>query len=257
MFMEAAEPFQLEFPQARQQLTRCGAIADDIVVHEEYTILQREPAAERAQTAEFGDDLVRRPIAVAPAKSRRDRAELAVQRTTPRRFHKMNRQVTLAVVEIPIGQWEVVQRGESVFVAVKPLQLLPFKIRQQPGPQPFRLAHHNAIAMVPRLVGQRRNVHAAHDHFDAAPAVVIGDLIGPRRDRRHGGNPHQIGLLLQIQRLHFLVENPDFPIGRGQGGHLQQPEHRQPEVEVLAHQAVLGDGGNEQQTFHDCGRTTV
>ena len=97
-----AEPFELEFPQAWQQVAGVGAVADDVVIHEEHAILKDEPALERTQASQFRDYFLRRAVAILAAKGCGDRAKLAVQRAAPCRFDKVDRQVTLILIQIPV-----------------------------------------------------------------------------------------------------------------------------------------------------------
>jgi hypothetical protein len=87
------------------------------------------------------------------------------------------------------------------------LQLTLLEIREQCGPEPFRLAHEHAIAMLQRFFGQARNVHAAHDDLDAAAAKMRGDFISARCGGGHRGDADQIGLLVQVQRLDAFIDD--------------------------------------------------
>ena len=104
-----------------------------------------------------------------------------------------------------------------------------FDIRQHPFPSAFRIAGHNRIKMVRRLIGAQRRVVAAADHDFSPRSELVRDLISPRRQRGHERDPDQIAFRFKIKRLDVFVQDPHRMIARGQRRHRCQWQHAEPQ----------------------------
>ena len=123
-------------------------------------------------------------------------------------------------------------------------------IFQQGGPEVFRLAHHHGVAMFQRLLGQHGNVHSAHDHLDAAPPEMIRNFVAALDGGGHRRDANEVGGLVQIQRLDFLIYDFHFPFRRRERGDAEQAEVGQAKHHPARHEAVFDGGRDEQKFFH-------
>ena len=75
--------------------------------------------------------------------------------------------------------------------------------------------------MLQRFLRHEARVHAAHDDRHALGAELVGDFIAAIDVTRHRGNPDQVRLQIEVDRLDVLVGEHDFVLvawnGRGDG----------------------------------------
>lgn len=232
-----------------EQLPGVLFAADDVVVGEEDHVLQGQLPIEGLEACNLPLHIVHAAVSELPTKGTRDRAEVAVEWAAPGRFHEVDREIPLIAIEVPVGEGAPVQGRVAVLVAVDLLQLPPFKIGQERVPQVLRLPDNHAVTVLQSLVRKLGDMHPTHRHRDAAGAEVVGDPVPPVHHRRHGGDPHQVGMLVEIQGFHLFVDNDHIPVGRGEGGDLEQAEGREPEVEVAAEETFLDERRDEEEAF--------
>ncbi len=68
--------------------------------------------------------------------------------------------------------------------------------------------------MLQGLLRQGRDVHAPHDHLHPAAAEMVGDFVGAGRGGGHRGDAHEVGGLVQVQRLDLFVLDRYLPTRR-------------------------------------------
>ncbi len=70
-------------------------------------------------------------------------------------------------------------------------------------------------------------MHAAHRHGHAARTEGVCDFVAAVDIGRHGGNPHQVRLQLEIDRLDVLVRQHNLVlVARNTGGDGEQAGQR-------------------------------
>ena len=82
-------------------------------------------------------------------------------------------------------------------------------------------ADHHGVGMLQRFLRHETRVHAAHHDRHAFGAELVGDFIATVDVTRHRGNPDQVRLQIEVDRLDVLVGEHDFVLvawnGRGDG----------------------------------------
>jgi hypothetical protein len=98
------------------------------------------------------------------------------------------------------------QRVRLIGSAHRPL----FEIIEQFVDHELDFANNDCIAMLQRFLRHEARVHAAHDDGDALGAELVGDFVAAIDVTRHGGNPHEVRLQIEVDRLNVLVREHHF-----------------------------------------------
>lgn len=112
------------------------------------------------------------------------------------------------------------------------------RILQHPAPNPLGLTNPDGIAMFARLFGVKKGVRSAQDYRHAAPAELIGDVVGAVGIERPGGDGDQVCAVAEINRLELLVEEFDFPFRRRQGREIRERQRHNLTAADFEHRLV-------------------
>ena len=193
----------------------------------------------RAAMFDFLDDFGNRPAPVIVAEQESLGAEVAAERAAPRRNDGEGPEWAIA----PQVQQVVTRHGQAGQVGkqlgpIARAQSSTKSILQNPGPDTFGLPDADGIAMFSRLIRMEEGVWAAQDDRLAAPAELIGDVVGAVGVESPGGNRHQVGGIIEVDGFELFVDEFDFPVGRGQSRQVGQGHRHDLPAANLEHGAV-------------------
>ena len=101
-----------------------------------------------------------------------------------------------------------------------------------------------------RLLGAHGGVDAPDDHLLATHAEAVGDVVGAGRGGRHAGDPHQVAVGIQVQRLDLLLDHGHLVARGRQRGDVQEGDLGKADHAVRPARKVLFLGWGDQQHFH-------
>jgi hypothetical protein len=128
---------------------------------------------------------------------------------------------------------------EELFCAIARLEFAPLKIGNQFFPNRLGFPHNHGIRVLLGLVRAHRNVNASQHHLFAATPEKIGQLIRGGGHVRHGRNPHQIGVGIEIDRLDAFIGDARFDVWRSNGRENRQVKPRKRGARLYLH--VFGE----------------
>lgn len=160
--------------QSAQQILVMSAMDEAVVIGE----LDERTGPDLFNGMDFVDDLLDWFEFVMGGEEDGTGAEVAFMRAAPAGLD-CDPIVFIRVEQIESGHGGVAQ-VESAWgvLGIERLESVSFEIRQKLGPQRFAFADDDAGAMFLSFVGEGGNVQTAHDHWDLASHVKIGDGIG-------------------------------------------------------------------------------
>jgi len=106
------------------------------------------------------------------------------------------------------------------------------------------------------LRAQRGVISAGHNDLPAR-SEFAGDLIGPRRQRRHKRHAHDIHVRVEIKGFDILIDDPDCVFWWRQRRHDRQRQDTEPQHRPLRHRGPLPRDPHRfsrrqhEQDFHD------
>jgi hypothetical protein len=127
-------------------------------------------------------------------------------------------------------------------------------VRQERGPGVFARAEEDGVGVRRGLLREGGDVQSTQHDVGSAPAIVIGQLVGPAGGRDVGLDHHQVGLVVEVERFDVLVLERDLIVVveiAGQRGEAEGREQRvfdRPEERALR----LGEGGENELDAHAC-----
>ena len=114
----------------------------------------------------------------------------------------------------------------------------------------FSRAEHDRVRVGRRFVRQRGDVKAAEDDVRAARAVMVGDAVGAVGVGDVDLNDHQVGVIVEVQRLDVLVLKRDLEIGIEIRRQRRQTERREERVLDRSPVGAGGFGQRRQDQLH-------
>jgi len=236
------DPAQAAAGQAGQQRLEMLGLGRDVVVAE------KDVARRPREGIELGQDVFHGPGAVGAAQKGRHRAEFAFVRAAPGGLDDVFEKVAAPGIVGAVGRREDRHAGVGgLFVAG--LQASGRGVGQNVRPDCVGSAPHRGVGMGGRLVGEVGDVDAPEDDRDAPGPVMVGDLVGARRQRRHGCDGHHVRGQVRVEGAYALVHEGNAVPGRGeraQGRYGQGGETKTDDVPKTA----LGPSGNDVEDVH-------
>jgi hypothetical protein len=174
------------------------------------------------QVLDLGDHFFDRPLALGTVVKCGDRAEIAAVRASARRLHGADSGIPSRRQQVAGRTLEAHQR--RLLIAVDTSESAIGSVRGDLAPNAFRLADHNRVGVPDRFLRTERWMHAAKHHGNAPPAEAAGNLVGPRRRRRHAANADQIHVRVPRDFVDLLVHNANFGVRWAFGSDRQKAE---------------------------------
>ena len=180
-------------------------------------------------------------------------AEVAVMRTAARHDERVGHEVFLALDEVASDGRDVLYRPPTRHIAL--LRMAGPQVTDEAREGLLAWSQKNRVDMLRRLVGQRRDVQAAHGHIGALLSIVVGNAIGPVGIGHIHLYAHQVRLVVERQPLHMLVHDLHFVVVAKVGSQRGQPQRRKQRVLDGAPIGALGFLQGWQYHFYFHGLT--
>jgi len=227
-----AGPFLFEGFEPGEELFCMPAVSCNIVVDKD----DKFPI----QTLDFTDDFVYRPAAVGISKKMGYMAEITLVGAAPGRLDAVDGHVGFFAKKIEAGLREPFH-GAKIACLIKGLEVPPFEIFDQLGPDFFGFADDYGIDVLLCLKGAARGMRPAHHDRNAPLPKPMSDFISPLRMHHHPGDAHQIDLFLEINGLNIFIGDSYFVTRWGKSRQGCQREACKPDV--LNHFLRMADEG--------------
>ena len=191
----------------REKLLRKGLVGRHVVVQE-----GNEPVA---RPQDVGDDMADRTGPESQAVDVSCGAKGAGMGAAPRRLDRIEREIPGDIEQIQPGRFQPGQVNRR-FPHIDALHPSGHCIGDNPRPHFVSLSHHHRVGMLQPLFRHDRGMHPAQDHRHMPLPVMIGNLIGAVGPEHLEGDPHEIGMVVQADRLHpFVLDGNLVPFRRG------------------------------------------
>src|SRR5205807_2224652 len=106
--------------------------------------------------------------------------------------------------------------------------------------------HEYVIGVRRGLIGKRRDMEATQHHPGSAPAIVVGDFVGPSGRCDVDLDHDQLGLIVQLKLFDVLVTNGDVILIAQVGGKRGQTQRWEQRVLDRSEQRARGLGEGRQ-----------
>ena len=101
-----------------------------------------------------------------------------------------------------------------------------------PSPMP------TASQCSPASSGVEKSVGAAQNDRHAAPAKLVGDVVGAKRIERGRTDGDEVEAFVKRDRVQLFIQKRDLPVRRSQGREIRQGQRHHAPVAGLEHGAV-------------------
>ena len=155
-------------------------------------------------------------------------AEGTVVRTPTRDHDRVGHEVSTALDQIAADRRDALERPNRRFVARR--RPPGGEIVKKPRKRVFTRAEHDRVRIRDSFVRQRGDVQPPKHDVRSARPVVVRDAIGPIGIGDVDLDDHEIGVVVQVERLHVLVLQGDVEIRVEIGRQRGQAERRKQRV---------------------------